>query len=234
MRILVFSGTGDGRELCEKLVCDGHSVTASVATEYGAALMRGMMVIQGRLDPEQMAELMPMYDAVVDATHPYAKEVTQNIIAACRRTGKRYIRLIRDKSNAENTNCFGDIKSAVAYLQKQPGRIFVSVGSKELGAFLPVAERVKARVLDTEPVRAICHSFEGMEIVYKIPPYTIEENLKDFEGCRYLVTKDSGSRGGVEEKLRAAKQLGMEVLMISRPIEEKGCTMDEIRSMLCI
>ena len=125
-----------------------------------------------------------------------------------------------------------DIKSAVEYLTNTSGKIFVSTGSKELAEFEPVGERVRARVLDTPEVRGRCRGMAIAEIIYKTPPYSSEDNSADFNGCRYLVTKDGGRVGGTDEKLDAARRLGMIVIMIERPKTERGgCSLAELKAL---
>ena len=84
MKILLFAGTGDGHDLALWLAEKGIPFTVSVATEYGETLLpEGMDVHVGRMDVPAMADLMGRgYTLVVDATHPYAVEVTKNIRAA--------------------------------------------------------------------------------------------------------------------------------------------------------
>ncbi|MGN0183221.1 MAG: precorrin-6A/cobalt-precorrin-6A reductase, partial [Candidatus Ornithomonoglobus sp.] len=113
------------------------------------------------------------------------------------------------------------------------GDVFVSTGSKELSVFEVIGSRVRARVLDTNAVHEKCRNLKISRILYKMPPFSYEDNIKDFNGCRYLVTKDSGKAGGIDEKLRAAKALGMEVVMIQRPEEgREGYTLEELESIL--
>ncbi|MGN1116965.1 MAG: precorrin-6A/cobalt-precorrin-6A reductase, partial [Candidatus Ornithomonoglobus sp.] len=107
--------------------------------------------------------------------------------------------------------------------------VFVSTGSKELPVFEVIGSRVRARVLDTNAVHEKCRDLKIRSVLYKMPPFSYEDNIADFNGCRYLVTKDSGKAGGIEEKLRAAKALGMEVIMIRRPDEgREGYTLEEL------
>ena len=87
-KLCVFAGTTEGRELIELLEGESVSVTACVATEYGGALLEpreNLTVSLERLTREEMEELFTRegFALVVDATHPYAAAVTENIAAAC-------------------------------------------------------------------------------------------------------------------------------------------------------
>ena len=86
MKIVVFSGTTEGRILSRQLAALGAQVLVSVATPLGAEEQgeeTGITVHCGRLTPEEMAALLQGADLCVDATHPYAVDATRNIRAAC-------------------------------------------------------------------------------------------------------------------------------------------------------
>ena len=93
MRIVVFSGTTEGRDFSRAAAALGIAVAVSVATDLGAeeqGQAPGITVHSGRLLPGAMAELLQGAALCVDATHPYAVEATKNIRAAanaalCRR-----------------------------------------------------------------------------------------------------------------------------------------------------
>ncbi len=103
--ILIFSGTGEGRKLAELLAGRNRKVTVCVATEYGEEQMEEnlsefLTVHTGRLDEDEMEMLLmeKEWQAVVDATHPFATEVSENIAAACSRQGRKPLRLLRQGS----------------------------------------------------------------------------------------------------------------------------------------
>ena len=104
MNILVFSGTSDGRRLSTELADRGAKVTVCVATAYGGEEQGehdGVRVLTGRKDADGMAALLPEFSLCIDATHPYALEVSENIRAACARTGVPYRRLLRAACETE-------------------------------------------------------------------------------------------------------------------------------------
>lgn len=234
MKIIVFSGTGDGRELCRELAAHGYDVHVYVATEYGAGCTDGMSVHTGRLGAEEMENEIRGCGGVIDATHPYAAEATRNIKAACEKCGVRYFRLARNETVCHGAVYVKSAAEAARYLSDKSGDVFVSTGSKTLAEFECIGDRVRARVLDTPQVREKCASTAVREILYKTPPFAYEDNMADFKGCRYLVTKDGGTAGGMEEKLRAARALGMETVIIGRPEEGRyGMSAQELSDMFC-
>ena len=222
MRFVVFSGTADGRELCEWLSGRGVPVVACVATEYGAEMMKTCAVHTGRMDEDGMRGFLKKDDIVIDATHPYADKVSENIYSVCSEKKITYLRLLRGEMSCDGAVYVKSAAAAAEYLKGKDGRVFVSTGSKELGEFSCIGERVTARVLDTPAVREKCGALGIKNVLYKTPPFSYEVDLRDMEGCRYLVTKDGGKTGGMPEKLRAAETLGMETIIVSRPKERNG------------
>ena len=90
MKILLFGGTTEGRVLSEARTQRGDDVTVCVATDYGReeqAQVDGVTILTGRKGPEEMRALMATCDLVVDATHPYATEVTALLKEAAGATG---------------------------------------------------------------------------------------------------------------------------------------------------
>ena len=99
-RILIFAGTIEGRKLTEYLAKNNVCVYVSVATEYGETLIEekeNIHVSAKRMTTEDMELYIKdnKINYVVDATHPYAVEVTENIKSACEKTAVEYLRLIR-------------------------------------------------------------------------------------------------------------------------------------------
>ena len=165
-KICVFAGTTEGRELVEFLSTQPVSVTACVATEYGETLLsprENLTISAQRLTVIEMEELFAKerFDIVVDATHPYASVVTENIAAACKATGTEYLRLQRSGVVAPEDAVFAaDIEEAVSYLNSVEGNLLLTTGSKELHKFTSIkdfADRVYARVLPMEESYVICN-----------------------------------------------------------------------------
>ena len=86
MKVLIFSGTTEGRALSHLLAERGAEVTVCVATDYGReeqGTAENIKVLTGRRTPEEKLALLRDCDLCVDATHPYAVEVTKSVRAAC-------------------------------------------------------------------------------------------------------------------------------------------------------
>ncbi|HIY19516.1 MAG TPA: precorrin-6A reductase [Candidatus Blautia avistercoris] len=244
-KAVVFAGTTEGYEIARWLKDRGGNVCACVATEYGALSLEageGLQVKAGRLKEEEMEELFMQQDpaVVIDATHPYAVEVTRNIQDACRNTDRNYLRLLRAESQREEQAVYVEnIKGAVEYLKETKGNILVTTGSKELSAFTELPdyqERVFARVLSLPSVIEECArlKIQGKHLIGMQGPFSRQLNeamLRQYN-CTYLVTKDSGTAGGFREKYEAALSCGAVPVVIGRPPRDEGLSLKECKSLL--
>ena len=176
--VFLFAGTIEGKELTERFCKSGLSVHVFTATEYGASLLPGSDQADGsdvrisneRLDEPQMVDLMQKESPrlIIDATHPYAVVVSENIRSAAGRTGIKLIRLNRRESDigvvtdaatksaggkvGENVNVVaGDavvgnvihvasVQEAVDFLRETRGAVLLTCGSKELAAFTAIPD----------------------------------------------------------------------------------------------
>lgn len=234
-KLCVFAGTTEGRELVELLAEAPVEVTACVATEYGEALLtprERLTVSNRRLTAEEMEALLRRegFDLVVDATHPYASEVTENIVRACRTAGVEYLRLLRGTDAApEGAVYVPDIEAAVAYLAGTEGNILLTTGSKELAKYAALpgfAERVYARVLPMEASLEACRA-AGLgpdRIIAMQGPFSREMNTAMLRAvsARYMVTKDTGETGGFGEKAAAVEEAGAVLVVVGRPPQREG------------
>lgn len=241
-RVMVFAGTADGRKLCEYLAAKGVLVRMHVATEYAGDMLVDTVNIElktGRIDMAGMLQSIEGFrpDIIVDATHPYAVEVTRNIFDASKEVGIEYLRLVRESWNGFVSA--STASEAALRLNQATGNILLTVGSKELEAFTAVSdwrERVYARVLPDYKIIHKCNElgFAGKKLICMQGPFTYEMNLATIRqyNIKMLVTKDSGREGGFYEKLSAAEQAGIPVLVIGRPLADQGYVFNAILSLL--
>lgn len=236
-KILLFAGTTEGRNLAEFLEKNQIPTEVCVATQYGETLLeegKYLHVHAGRLDETEMEQQIQKQKItlVIDATHPYAVIVSQNIRRACSRTGTEYIRLARKETDAswkqemEDVIEVASVAEAAAFLAKKEGRIFAATGSKELSAYQVIPDyqdRVVARVLSTPEAVSECAmlGFSGKNLICMQGPFTEDLNVAMLRQAQasWMVTKESGKAGGFLEKLRAAKKAGAKLVVIKRPGE---------------
>ena len=245
-KICVFAGTTEGREVVEFLASQPVAVTACVATEYGETLLphaEKINVSAKRLTSEEMEDLFrrESFDLVLDATHPYASVVTENIAESCAATKTEYLRLLRDDAGDKNQGVYvEDIAGAVDYLSGTEGPILLTTGSKELARFTALpdfADRVYARVLPMADSLRLCQEagLQPSHILAMQGPFPKELNIAMLNalGAKYLVTKSSGKAGGFEEKLDAAQAAGAVAVIIGRPRQRSGVSLEEALAILC-
>lgn len=238
--ILVFSGTSEGRKLAEILASHGISVTVCVATEYGQEVMADserITVFVGRLNQQEIEALLQKkpWDAVIDATHPYAAEVTENIRKACENQGKEVLRLVRGEGEKEEYVHYVDsTEEAAVYLNKTQGNIFLTIGSKEIEKYMELIEdtsRIYARILSGTAELEKCHQLglKGKQIICMQGPFSQELNLAMMREVQaaWLVTKETAGAGGYPEKIQAARRAGAKAIVIKRP-KETGYSMEEV------
>ena len=219
-----------GREFVKQLLDDGEKVIVSTATPYGASLYKpheNLIVNHGKMDYEQMKDYIQSekIDEIIDITHPYAVHVTENMIKCGKILNIPYRVIERDsyiKDNESNSiTIVNSYQEACDYLFNQQGNILLAIGSNNLEAFSRLhVERVIIRVLPTSQVLTKCEGlgFSPKNMIAMQGPFSYEFNktvYKDYN-IRYLVTKDSGKSGGVEEKVQSALDSGVEVIMIKR------------------
>lgn len=247
-KILVFAGTTEGYEITEFLRDSQVSVHMCVATDYGSMRLQEneyLTVSHERMNQQEMETFMgqQQFDQVIDATHPYAVEVTKNIKQACENCEIPYIRVLRGSGQTpeeENVVLVDSVEEAIDFLENTEGNILVTTGSKELHRFTRLTDyenRIYARVLSLPNVVEQCSSlgFQGAHLICMQGPFLKEMNtamLRQYQ-CRYLVTKEAGKNGGFEEKCEAAKEAGAILVVIGRPQQEPGITVEECRQQLC-
>ena len=243
--VVVFAGTTEGCEICSFLAKNKVSVFACVATDYGSkSLKEGeyLKIHAGRLNGAEMENLLKELSPglVLDATHPYAAEVTENIRAACQNTGFSYQRVLREAGAYQDKAVYVEnTEAAVEFLEGTKGNILLTTGSKELGKFTALSdarERIYARVLSLPSVMETCkgYGFEGKHLIGMQGPFSMELNaamLRQYD-CRYLVTKDTGKAGGFQEKIDAALMCDVIPVIIGRPLQEEGLSVAECKHML--
>lgn len=230
-KVLVFAGTTEGRELAELLADSNIKCSVCVATDYALELMndKRLDVHCGRLTEEEMEVLMRdgKFDVVVDATHPYAQIVSQNVRQAADMESISLIRLRRSTESAEEGFVsFKTHEECSAWLSFQTGNILLTTGSKDLGSYAKnetIKNHLFVRVLPGEESIRLCtaNGITGRQIIAMQGPFSAQMNeciLREYS-IDWMVTKISGHAGGFEEKVEAAKKAGVGVCAILPPSE---------------
>lgn len=254
--VVIFGGTSEGRELAEYAESHQIPVLVSVVSGYGESLLRESEMVRvhtGALDEAAMRQFLQEAapKLVLDATHPYARVVTEQVAALCHDLSIPYQRVLR---GSEQTACAetGDavpktasvfvvdsIQDAVERLKQDNRPVLLTTGSKELEAFAadPVLrERIYARVLPDSQVLKKCEDLgiHGAHVIAMQGPFSTELNsaLLRTVQAGWLVTKEAGKRGGFVEKMEAARQCGASVVVIRRPVQEEGISLEEAKTRM--
>ena len=243
MHVCIFGGTTEGRLLSEFLSELNVKIDLYIATEYGEQFVRDLKnanVHQSRLDKQHMIELFESksFDFVVDATHPFAKIVSQNVKEAAEYCNLKHYRIIREAEKKEYPVYFDCVESIVSYLNENEGNILLTTGSKDLDKFMGVnnyAERIFVRILPMESSlkRALELGYSNKNIICMQGPFSEDLNtaMINFIGSKYLVTKESAASGGFEEKINACIKTNTKCLVLKMS-EEEGITLKKFKEMI--
>ena len=232
-RVLIFGGTSEGRRLCE--FCAEHQIPAiyCVATEDGARAAAGLSGIDvriGRLNAADMSGLDA--ELVIDATHPYATAVSQNIAASF----KTVVRVARQSEDVSDCLSFADMRDIVSWLRTQKGNVFVTMGASAAVPLAEFRERIWLRILPSLESLRICldAGYSPERLICMQGPFPVQMNRAMFEECGagILLTKNSGAAGGFSEKLEAARELGMQIAVLAKPPESGVPLEDAFRRIL--
>lgn len=250
-KILIFAGTTEGRRLSESLAEAGIFHTVCVATEYGEIVLKHFPeteVHKGRMNCGEIRSFIERgeFAAVVDATHPYAWEVTENIKTAMEGMSLPYYRLKRETDNGpayEKIIYFQSNEACAQALEKTEGNILLTTGSKELEKYSSretLRNRLFVRVLPSQESIGLCAGLGicGKQVLALQGPFSKELNLAVLHQYRIscMVTKQSGTSGGYAEKIEAAREADIPVYVIGNPAEDNGlpfCEVCDKLSELC-
>ena len=259
-KILIFAGTTEGRKLSEHLCERGIGHTVCVATEYGEIVLHEnpfAHVHMGRMDSEGMRSFFAEQKCklIVDATHPYAAIVTENIKQAVYAFNEahavtdnqadssiseniEYVRLKRDtdiSADYDNIRYFEDNEACAKALNNTDGNILLTTGSKELSVYCKtsdVRERLYVRVLPGLESISLCmhNDITGKHILALQGPFStqLNEALIDQYDIRCLVTKKSGAAGGFIEKMAAAKNKNILVYIVGQSVQDDGMSFEAV------
>ncbi|MCH7321939.1 precorrin-6A reductase [Solibacillus sp. MA9] len=248
--ILFLAGTSDARQLAVELKQAGHELIATVVTDSAATSLQQKQISYrvGRLSQQEMSTMIEQENIqiIIDASHPYAEEASKTAMATAKQHGLPYIRYERP------TQDFADplitkvetYEEAAAMATTHEGTIMLTTGSKTLATFTE-------KLLDKEKIRVVCRMLPNKENMEKCDnlgvkqrdiiaiqgPFSKELNTalyKQYE-TTLVITKESGKVGSVDEKMEAAIELGIPVILIKRPkiqYENQCTTFQEVHEKL--
>ena len=234
-RVLLLAGTREARQIAGALSeLPDVEVIASFAGATAAPQSLGVPTrIGGFGGGEAFAHYLraERIDAVLDATHPFAARMSHRSRAICSETGVPYAQVLRPEwrpGRGDDWVFLDDESEAPRHIAKG-STVFLATGRQTLGRFGGLRE-------STLYVRRIESAPEGFPFprggwVVGRPPFPVEDEIRLFErlGIDWLVVKNAGGEAS-RSKLDAARELGVRVAMIRRPVQPDGVTLEHVEA----
>ena len=229
MFIWIIGGTGDSATLTRAVSAVTSDYLVTVTTPEARQLYdTACNVIVGTMNGDSMAQFCHRYriSAIVDASHPFAVNVSQNAIAVAQKLNLPYLRYERAEVNSETFQDYLELDSFDTLLQGNyllNRRVLLTVGCQVLPQFQSWQNRATlfARVLPklNSLQMALDSGFSSDRVIALRPPINeaLEKALWQQWRISLVVTKASGKSGGEDLKRKVAKQLGISLITIARP-----------------
>ena len=222
------------REAANALVERGLSVITSCAgVTRTPHLPHGEIRVGGFGGVEGLVRYLreKKFDLVVDATHPFAAQMSAHAHEACARVGVKLIRFEVPAWQAQKGDEWRDVKSVAEAVQTLPvkAKVAVTVGRKEIAAFFARADLSGiARMIEPPDVDVPSQ----WQVLLERPPFTLDAEIDVLRTCaaEILVSKNAG--GARVAKLDAAAALGLRVIMVMRPFKPAVFTVTQISELL--
>ncbi|MEL7464822.1 MAG: cobalt-precorrin-6A reductase [Pseudomonadota bacterium] len=220
--LLILAGTLEARALAGAVAARGMRATVSFA---GRVARPAPHDLPQRIGGFGGAAGLARYLAeerithVVDATHPFAAQMSRNAVAACAEAGVPLIALTRpawSEKPGDQWRCVADIASAVAALAHPRRNVMLAVGRMHLAEFAANPQhRYLLRLVDPP---AVPLPFPEAEVIIARGPFdeASDRALMEAHGIDLVVSKNGGG-AGANAKIAAARSLGLPVVMIDRP-----------------
>ncbi|WP_438383839.1 cobalt-precorrin-6A reductase [Asaia sp. BMEF1] len=221
MQILILGGTSEARQLCRALESRReHHIIFSLAGVTNSALpvpaetrIGGFGGVTGLADYLKDNRI----DAVIDATHPFAAQMSRHAVEATRVCAVKLLRLARPAWQAPpgaRWHHVSTIAQVPAALGDRPRHVFLTTGRKDLAPFMMTPHRYLLRSIETPHLPLPPYT----TLLLARGPFSLDDEIALMTQHRVdcLVTKNAGA-DATSAKLDAARRLGLEVIMVDRP-----------------
>ncbi|MCT3567072.1 precorrin-6A reductase [Levilactobacillus brevis] len=228
--ILLLGGVSESLAIADFLTEKQWSFILSVTTDYGVELAQAhaKSVIKEIFQPDSLTAFIDQNNItlILDATHPFARVISNLAIAVAQKMTVAYLRFERQTSESPESGVtlVNDFAEVCGRLSAMEGLIYLSTGSKTAPDYAQVLglDRLHVRVLPTTSVlsKLTTAGFDATQIDAIRGPFTTNLNIELFRrvNAAVVVTKESGKQGGVQEKIAAAQALSIPCLVIRRPV----------------
>ncbi|HVH77895.1 MAG TPA: cobalt-precorrin-6A reductase [Stellaceae bacterium] len=239
-RLLILGGTGEAAALARSVLArfgDGIEMTTALAgrTRHPGPIP-GMIRIGGFGGASGLADYLQTHriDRLIDATHPFASDISSTARLACDQIGVPRLLLLRPPWRRHPLDRWIEVDTVEAAAQivgRVGRRALLTVGAREVAAFATAnSVRFLVRMIDPprEPLPLRFH-----EVVLGRGPFALveEHHLLQRHAIDVLVCKASGG-AATEAKLVAARDLSLPVIMVRRPPAERGLSVDTVEAAL--
>lgn len=244
--ILLMGGTRDARHLAAALQAafPTTKIVATVVSAYGAELLRQQgdcEVVAQAMDTKQLVQFIRerQIKVLLDATHPFAAAASQQARAAAQAAGISYLRYERPASEikpGDGVFFAPDFPSAARQAARLGRVVFLTIGTRHLAECLEVlipGSEVVARILPDEKSLHHCLALglAPKQIVALQGPASAALNTALFReyGAEVVISKESGAAGGTPEKVAAAKNCKIPIIIVQRPeVQQEKLTPEQI------
>jgi precorrin-6A/cobalt-precorrin-6A reductase len=237
MRALILGGTGDANRLAEGCVREkidaiysyagrtqiplGHSLPTRIGGFGGVAGLADFIREQG-------------ITHIVDATHPFAAEISRHAVEACAATGAPMLALERApwvRAADDNWTEVADVDAAVAALPEKRACVFLAIGRQHLAPFAVKPQHAYTLRFVDAPAGAL--PLPDAEVIVSRGPFTLQSDreLLRSRNIEFLVARNSGG-AGARAKIDAARELRLPVIMIERPALPERPRVESVEEVL--
>ncbi|MDH2380037.1 cobalt-precorrin-6A reductase [Bradyrhizobium sp. CER78] len=246
IRALILGGTADANSLAAAVARAGIDAvysyggrTAAPAEQPLPTRIGGFGGVSGLADYLRRERITH----VIDATHPFAAEMSRNAIAACAQTATPLLALERapwDKTSGDHWIEVADVVAAAAALPDGRANVFLAIGRQHIAPFGARPQHAYTLRFVDPPGEAL--PLPEADVIVSRGPFTLEGELEMMRTRRiaWIVARNSGG-AGARAKIDAARALGLPVIMITRPllpdrprVESVGDVMEWLGHRTCL
>lgn len=217
--ILILGGTKIARQLAQHLGQRYNVIYSISGSTQAAKLPKYCTQIKGGFGGAKgLANYLKIQNITlcIDATHPFAQNISQNAIMACEAAGIEVIEYARKAWDVKTADEFIKEVDLIAALPLD-AKILLTIGSQNIVPFLSLTQQTWARMI--EPPKLDAHILPtNFKILLSRPPYHLNDEaaLLKKHNITHLICKNSGGEK-LAEKLLAAQNLNIKILMLARP-----------------
>ncbi|SCX80034.1 precorrin-6A reductase [Alkaliphilus peptidifermentans] len=244
--ILALCGTSEAHKLLRCLEKRKYKTIATVTTDYGEKCLENFLdveIIKGRIGEADLRQLVQEREikSIIDVTHPYANVISTIAQKISKERKILYLRYERKETKLNKDTLITkvvDFSQAAQVASRVKGRIFLTTGSKNISIFTDKIDvsRMVIRVLPLSNIIKNCeeYGFSPDNIIAMKGPFSEELNKQMFIHYKasVVITKDSGEAGGTLEKINAAKELELPIILVGRPKTHYGEAFDDLNDLI--